>query len=87
VEIAAADLDAIPESERANYLLQEKIDYTPVIDTPNEGSKVEVRMMFIWEKEPLAVTTLARLSKGKMMGVDYNKNKDWVGASCCLFEK
>ncbi len=85
VEITAADLDAIPEPERSNYLLQEKIDYTPVIETPNEPSKVEVRMMFIWPDEPLAVTTLARLSKGKMMGVDYNKNKDWVGASCCLF--
>jgi hypothetical protein len=85
VEITAADLDAIPEPERGNYLLQEKIDYTPVIATPNQGSKVEVRMMFIWQEEPLAVTTLARLSKGKMMGVDYNKNKDWVGASCCLF--
>ncbi|HEX9653047.1 MAG TPA: hypothetical protein VGA99_05005 [bacterium] len=86
VEITTADLDAIPESERSNYLLQEKIDYTPVIETPREGSKVEVRMMFFWEDKPLAVTTLARLSKGKMMGVDYNKNKDWVGASCCLFE-
>lgn len=85
VEITAEDLDAIPESERDNYLLQQKIDYTPVIATPNEASKVEVRMMFIWHEQPLAVTTLARLSKGKMMGVDYNKNKDWVGASCCLF--
>lgn len=86
VEITTADLVAIPEPERGSYLLQEKIDYTPVIETPNEGSKVEVRVMFIWQDKPLPVTTLARLSKGKMMGVDYNKNKDWVGASCCLLE-
>jgi len=42
--------------------------------------------MFLWLDKPLAVTTLARLSQGKMLGVDFNKNKTWVGASCCLFE-
>ena len=80
-----ADLDAIPESERHNYVLQEKIAYGPVIQTPNEPSKVEVRMMFLWNESLVPVNTLARLSKGKMRGVDHNKNKDWVGASACLF--
>ena len=42
---------------------------------------------YIWLDRPVAVTTLARLSKGKMMGVDFNKNKEWVGSSCCLFEE
>jgi hypothetical protein len=71
---------------RPQYLLQEKIEYAPVIKTPDEMSKVEVRVMFLWLDKPMPVTTLARLSKGIMMGVDYNKNKDWVGASCCFFE-
>ena len=29
--------------------------------------------------------TLARLSQGKMMGVNYNKDKTWVGSSACLW--
>ncbi len=86
IDPTPADLDAIPEHERQNYLLQEKIAYGPVIQTPNEPSKVEVRMMFLWNDRLVPVNTLARLSKGKMMGVDHNKNKDWVGASACLFE-
>ncbi len=86
IDPTVADLDAIPAHERQNYLLQEKIAYGPVIQTPNEPSKVEVRMMFLWNESLVPVNTLARLSKGKMMGVDHNKNKDWVGASACLFE-
>jgi hypothetical protein len=89
VNITREDLDAVPAGERADYLLQEKVAYAPVIKTPDEPSKVEIRMMFIWPDnvgEPVAVTTLARLSKGAMMGVDFNKNKKWVGSSCSFFE-
>jgi hypothetical protein len=86
VEVNRMDIEAIAAAARPHYLLQEKIQYEPVIKTPDEMSKVEVRVMFLWLDKPLPVTTLARLSKGKMMGVDYNKNKEWVGASCCLFE-
>lgn len=88
VTVTREDLGAIPLGERSNYLLQEKVAYGPVIKTPNEPSKVEVRMMFLWpegEVEPLAVNTLIRLSKGAMMGVDFNKNKTWVGSSCAFF--
>jgi hypothetical protein len=35
----------------------------------------------------VATNNLARLSKGKMIGVRYNKNKDWVGGTLCYFEK
>lgn len=86
IDVIPADLDAIAEPERSHYLLQKKIAYGPVIKTPDAASKVEVRLMFLWLDQPLAVTTLARLSQGKMLGVDFNKNKTWVGASCCLFE-
>jgi len=85
VGVTREDLDAIPVSDRHDYLLQEKVKYAPVIETPDEPSKVEVRLMFLWpagEAEPRAVTTLTRLSKGAMMGVDFNKNKTWVGSSC-----
>lgn len=89
VSITRDDLDAVPPGERGNYLLQEKITYAPVVETPDDASKVEVRVMFVWpdsEAEPIAVTTLTRLSKGEMMGVDFNKNKTWVGSSCSFFE-
>jgi len=41
-------------------------------------------MMFFWDEEPLLVNNLVRMSKGKMMGVDFNKNKTWVGSSLAL---
>lgn len=89
VSITREDLDAVPASERGEFLLQEKVAYAPVIETLDEPSKVEIRIMFIWPDdaaEPMAVTTLTRLSKGTMMGVDFNKNKTWVGSSCSFFE-
>ncbi len=90
VNITRADLDAVPSEQRGTYLLQEKVAYEPVILTPDEPSKVEVRVMFLWPDdaaEPMAVTTLTRMSKGAMMGVDFNKNKTWVGSSCALWER
>lgn len=83
VEVTPADLEAIPAVERRNFLLQERVAYAPLVRTPDESSKVEVRIMFIWpeNREPVAVTTLTRLSKGLMMGVDFNRNKTWVGSS------
>jgi hypothetical protein len=72
-------LDAIDDPE--NYILQKKIEYAPVIKTPDENSKVEIRMMFLWDEKPKLVNNLVRMSKGKMMGVDFNKNKTWVGSS------
>jgi hypothetical protein len=89
VNLTRADLDAVPAAERGNYLLQEKVVYEPIIQTPDGASKVEVRIMFLWPDAaatPQAVTTLTRLSKGAMMGVDFNKNKTWVGSSCGFFE-
>ena len=79
VDIAEDDVADI--KDKHNYLLQEKVEYAPVIDTPTGFSKVEVRMMYIWNDEPILVNNLVRTSKGKMIGVDYNKDKDWIGAS------
>jgi hypothetical protein len=89
VNVTMDDLQAIPLVERGDYLLQEKVAYAPAITTLDEPSKVEMRIMFVWPKgaaEPVAVTTLTRMSKGAMMGVDFNKNKTWVGSSCSFFE-
>jgi hypothetical protein len=88
VNITREDLNAVPADERADYILQEKVEYAPVIKTLDEPSKVEIRVMFVWPEDsgaPLAVNSLTRLSKGAMMGVDFNKNKSWVGSSCGFF--
>ena len=57
--------------------------------TPDEPSKVEVRLMFFWPEDaadPMATMMLMRLSKGAMMGVDFNKNKEWVGSAAGFYE-
>jgi hypothetical protein len=64
-----------------NFILQKKVEYAPAFETPEEPAKAEVRMMFVWKDRPRLVNNLVRMSKGKMMGVDFNKEKTWVGAS------
>jgi hypothetical protein len=77
-----AEIAAIPESERGQYILQEKIDFAATIHTPSGPTKPEIRIMYIWDGGALQpVNTIIRTGRGKMMGVDFNKNLDWVGAS------
>ena len=67
-----------------HYILQRKVDYEPLVVTPDGGAKAEVRMMFVWgegEERPQLINNLVRMSKGAMMGVDFNKDKTWIGAS------
>jgi hypothetical protein len=81
------DIDAIKDPE--NYILQKKVNYAPVVPTPNVPAKCEIRMLMLWEpgaERPVIVNNLARLSKGEMVGVRYNKDKDWVGGSVGFFE-
>ncbi|MEM8524117.1 MAG: hypothetical protein AAGG68_05725 [Bacteroidota bacterium] len=80
------DIDAIKDPE--NYILQRKVNYAPVVQTPNIPAKCEIRMLTIWENgapRPVIINNLARLSKGAMIGVKYNKDKDWVGGSVGFF--
>ena len=90
LNVTPADLDAIPVDQRDGYLLQKKVVYEPVIQSPDGLVKCEIRMLFIWPKgdeKPTLLTNLGRLSRGEMIGVDFNKNKDWVGGTVCFFEK
>lgn len=83
------DLKAIPEDKRREYMLQRKVEYQPVIQAPDGMVKVEIRLLFLWEEgqpRPQLITNLARLSRGEMIGVKYNKDKTWVGGSVCFFE-
>ena len=79
-------LAAIPARERHNYILQERLQFSPVIETPHGPTQAEVRIMYIWlpGEELRPVMGLVRMGRGKMMGVDHNRNLEWVGASAAL---
>ena len=79
-----ADLAAIPPERRHDYILQERVRFTPVIDTPHGPTQVEIRIMYVWLDRLTPVLPLLRMGRGKMMGVDHNRNLDWVGASAAL---
>lgn len=85
VDPTPADVEAVPEAQRAQWILQEKITYEPGLSMPDgTGVKAEVRMMFLRapdEAKPQLVLNLVRLSRGKMLGVDQNKNLTWVGGT------
>lgn len=79
------EIAAIPANKRRYYILQERMSFEPVIETPFGGTKAEVRVMYIWLEELKPVLTIIRMGRGLMMGVDHNKNMEWVGASAALY--
>jgi hypothetical protein len=88
VDPTPADVARIPEAERAHWVLMEKISYDPCLTAVDGGGvKVEVRMMFFrpdGDAAPTLALNLCRLSRGKMLGVDFNKDFTWVGSSVAL---
>lgn len=86
-DVKKSDLDSIKDSEKQDYILQRKINYEPVIKTLDGFAKAEIRLLYVWDEKPILINNLVRLSKGKMMGVDFNKDKTWVGSSIAYFEK
>ena len=85
VGVAWSDLEQIPPAERHNYILQERVDFAATIDTPHGPTKAEIRVMYIWDDELTAGPLLVRMGRGKMMGVDHNRDLEWVGASAGLY--
>ena len=88
VEPTRADIEAIPPDERHAWCIQEKIEYEPALRAADGGGvKIEIRMMFLRpddEPKPVLSQNLIRLSRGKMLGVDFNKEFTWVGSSIGL---
>jgi hypothetical protein len=80
-------LEAIPKPQRHEYLLQQRVRFEPVIDTPHGLTQPEVRILYLWPDggamEP--VLSLVRLGRGKMMGVDHNRDQEWVGGSAAFY--
>jgi len=79
-------LAAIPGPKRSEYILQEKMSFEPVIETPFGATKAEIRIMYIWVEKLLPVMTIVRMGRGLMMGVDHNKNMEWVGSSAGFYQ-
>ena len=87
IDITPEDIEAVKDPH--HWILQCKETYADIIRTPSGPAKVEVRLMYVWkdgDERPTLVTNLARISKGKMVGVRYNQDKTWVGGSVAYFE-
>ena len=85
-----ADIAAIPSDQRHLYLLQKRVRFEPVIDTPHGMTQAEVRIMYLWPEDAAEmhpVMSLVRLGRGAMMGVDHNRNQEWVGGSAAFFPR
>ena len=82
-----ASLNAIHDPE--NWILQKKVNYAAVIETPSGPSKAEIRLFYFWDKQLgryVATNNLTRISKGQMIGVSYNDTATWIGGSISYFE-
>jgi hypothetical protein len=82
IDVTKNDIESL--ADPANWMLQKKVNYAPIIKTPTTPAKVEIRLLYLWEDgaaRPFPALNIARLSKGKMIGVRYNQNETWVGGS------
>lgn len=89
VDPTASDVAEIPAADRDKWIFQEKVEYAPAFKSPKGADvRAEVRMMFVRPEGQAKMTllmSLLRLSRGKMMGVNFNKDLDWTGASVGLW--
>jgi hypothetical protein len=85
INLTAQDLATIPKEKRSQYILQERVHFEPVVETPHGSNKTEVRVMYVWLDELQPVMTIIRMGRGLMMGVDHNRNLEWVGSSAGFY--
>jgi len=83
-----AELESIPAGRRRDFLLQQRMNFVHNIDTPCGMTQAEIRILYLWPDDGVLtpVLPLVRLGRGKMMGVDHNRNQEWVGASAAFIE-
>jgi hypothetical protein len=82
IDVTKNDIENIKDPK--NWILQQKVYYEPVVQAPDAGVKVEIRLLYLWpngDEKPTLAINLARLSRGKMIGVRYNQDFDWVGGT------
>jgi hypothetical protein len=86
--VKKSDIEAVKEKDL--YILQKKVHYAPIVKAIEGSVKAEVRILAVWPEEdenPTLLSNVVRLSRGEMIGVKFNKDKDWVGGTIGLFEK
>jgi hypothetical protein len=81
------ELEAIAPSQREGFLVQQRMHFEPTVETPQGLTQAEFRILYLWPEGGALtpVLSLVRLGRGKMMGVDHNKDQEWVGASAAFF--
>jgi hypothetical protein len=86
-EPTQADLEAIPPEQRSGYLLQQRMRFEHTIETSHGLTQAEIRILYLWPDggSLTPALSLVRLGRGKMMGVDHNRDQEWVGASAAFF--
>ena len=87
-DVKREDFDNLKDPE--NFILQRKVTYAPAVISPTGEVKCEIRLLYLWdenEARPTLALNLGRMSKGKMIGVRYNANLDWVGGTTYFLEK
>jgi hypothetical protein len=88
IDVTKDDIDAIKDPE--NWILQQKVNYEPAVHSPEGGVKAEIRLLYLWpdgDAKPTLAINLARLSRGKMIGVRYNKDLTWVGGTIAFMSE
>jgi hypothetical protein len=82
-----AQLEAIPTARRNEFLLQQRMRFEHTIETPWGMTQAEIRILYLWPDAGslTPALSLVRLGRGKMMGVDHNRNREWVGASAAFY--
>jgi hypothetical protein len=82
-----ARLEALSPDERKTYILQQRMHFEPTIETPFGITQAEIRILYMWPDAGslTPALSLVRLGRGKMMGVDHNKNQEWVGGSAAFY--
>jgi hypothetical protein len=88
-EPTQARLESISPANRRDYLVQQRMRFEPTIETPCGLTQAEIRILYIWPENGrlTPVLSLVRLGRGKMMGVDHNRNQEWVGASAAFYPR
>ena len=88
IQVAPTDYEiaAIPAKERHQYLLQERVKFEPVVRTPEGMTQAEIRILYVWPDggAMTPMTSLVRMGRGAMMGVDHHRDTTWVGGSVGL---
>ncbi len=84
-----AQLESIPAHARGEFLLQQRMNFVPTIETPHGLTQAEIRILYLWPDDGTLTPALSlvRLGRGKMMGVDHNRNQEWVGGSAAFFPR